>query len=271
MHSFSPVARSFRTYFVLLAIATVTGGLCCPLHAQDDGVGRANDGGVSYTRNEELLESIFVPMMPHAPFSVTLSTEWSRPMSNGGTYTVVNSRPIKRDSTGRLYEERWLLSPKGSKIPSQMSWIQIANPIDHTLYECTPRQHVCELRTLADSPNLRFNPDGYKTGPLADGRGNRTHEDLGREYFAGLPVHKYRDTTTINPGALGNDLAMVTVREYRFSAELGFNLTSVLITPSLGRQMFTVSDLTTTEPDAHFFLPPEGYRIVDYRKPPSAN
>ena len=60
-------------------------------------------------------------------------------MNNGGTYTVVNSRPLKRDSVGRIYEERWLLSPKGSNIPSQMSWIQIGDPVTHTLYQCNVR------------------------------------------------------------------------------------------------------------------------------------
>jgi hypothetical protein len=266
MHSAG--SRFFRGYFKLLLAGAVAGLFFVSAHAQDDGVGAQNDGGVSYTRNEELLESIFVPTMAHAPFSLTLNTEWSRRMANGGTYTVTNSRPIKRDSVGRLYQERWLLEPKGSKIPSQMSWIQIADPVEHTLYECTPRQHVCELRRLTDSASLRFNPDAYKTGPLPGGRGGRTHEDLGADFYAGLPVHRYRDTSTINPGAMGNDLVMSTVREYRFSTELGFNLTSVLDTPSLGRQMFTVTDITTTEPDPHFFLPPEGYRIVDYRKTP---
>jgi len=262
-------SRFFRGYLNPLLIGAVALLFLAPARAQDDGVGGQHDGGVSYTRNEELLESIFVPLIPHAPFSLTLNTEWSRRMANGGTFTVTNSRPIKRDSVGRLYQERWLLTPKGSRIPSQMSWIQIADPIEHTLYECTPRQHVCELRTLTQSPTLRFDPNAVKTGPLPGSRGDRTHEDLGAEFFAGLPVHRYRDTSTINPGVMGNDLPMSTVREYRFSTELGFNLTSVLDTPSLGRQSFTVTDVTTTEPDAHFFLPPEGYRIVDYRKPPA--
>lgn len=79
--------------------------------AQDD------DGGVTYTRGEELLESIYVPNLTNAPFSLTLATEWSRPMQNGGTYTIVNSRPIRRDSAGRIYMERWLLSPREATSP----------------------------------------------------------------------------------------------------------------------------------------------------------
>ena len=46
---------------------------------------------------QEVLQSIFVPFLSNAPFSLTLATEWSRPMNNGGTFATVNSRPIKRD------------------------------------------------------------------------------------------------------------------------------------------------------------------------------
>lgn len=59
---------------------------------------------------------------------------------------------------------------------------------------------------------------------------------------------------------------MTTVREFRFSPELGFNLNSMLDTPQLGRQVFTVTEITTTDPDPKFFLTPEGYRVVDVRK-----
>ena len=84
--------------------------------------------------------------------------------------------------------------------------------------------------------------------------------------FAGLPVHEYRDTTTLNSGVMGNDLPMSTVRQYRFSPELGINLTSVLDTPQLGRQIFTATEVSTTEPDPAFFQPPQGYQVVDHRK-----
>ena len=242
---------------VLLAISPTVA------RAQDE------DGGVTYTRGEELLESIYVPSLTNAPFSLTLVTEWSRPIQNGGTYTIVNSRPIKRDGAGRIYMERWLLSPKGSNIPSRMSWIQIGDPVAHTYYECSALRHVCELTTVRSFPTRRYDPTAIKSGPFNNGKGSRTHEDLGEQFFAGVPVHGYRDTTTINAGALGNDLAMSTVREFRYSPELGINLTSVLDTPPVGRQSFTVTEISTTEPDPKFFQPPEGYKVVDHRTPPA--
>ena len=128
-----------------IVIALMAGGRGVCAQTPDEG-GVSFDGG-----GQEVLQSIFVPFMAHAPFSLTLAAEWTRSMNNGGTFTTVNSRPIKRDSVGRIYQERWLMSPKGSNIPSQMSWIQIADPVAHTLYQCNPRQKACELLMLGDS------------------------------------------------------------------------------------------------------------------------
>ena len=231
-------------------------------------MGRAqDDGGVSYdTRGQELLESLDVPLLPGAPFSLLLATEWSRPMGNGGTYTVVNSRPLRRDSAGRLYQERWLLVPKGSKLVSQMSWIQIADPVAKTLLECQARTKACYLENLRGGPDVVAHPENAVTGPLKGDRGTHLHEDLGAQMFAGVPVHGYRETTTLKPGVMGNDLPLVTVREFRFSAALGMNLSSVLDTPRLGKQVFTVTEVATTEPDPRWFQTPEGYQVVDKRK-----
>ena len=80
-----------------------------------------------------------------------------------------------------------------------------------------------------------------------------------------MRVHEYRDTTTLNPGVLGNDLPMSTVRHYKFSPELGFNLWSVIEAPQIGKQSFTVTEVSTAEPDAKWFQPPEGFRVVDRR------
>jgi hypothetical protein len=49
------------------------------------------DGGTSGR-----MESIFIPPLVGAPFSLTLVTEWSRPLGNGGTFTLANRRRIVR-------------------------------------------------------------------------------------------------------------------------------------------------------------------------------
>ena len=110
-----------------------------------------------------------------------------------------------------------MLVPKGSFISSQMTTIQVDDPIAHVSYQCRVSQKVCELQTSV--AGLRhYDPTRVKSRPLPSGEGTFLHEDLGDQRFAGVPVHGYRDTTTLNAGALGNDMPMATVREFRYSA-----------------------------------------------------
>ncbi len=83
---------------------------------------------------------------------------------------------------------------------------------------------------------------------------------------AGLPVHAYRDTIVMNAGTADNDSPVTYVRDVRYSPDLGFNLQSVLQSPTVGEQRFHVTEITTTEPEPRFFQPPEGYRVVDMRE-----
>ena len=94
------------------------------------------------------MESIFVPPKPGAPFTLQLAAEWTRTMMNGGgTYTLANQRRIVRDGRGRIYQERWILVPKGGDIKSTMNVFQITDPEQHTWYNCEPSTKICELLT----------------------------------------------------------------------------------------------------------------------------
>ena len=55
----------------------------------------ARDGGV-----REVIESIVIPPIPHAPFSATLATEWVKYTADGVSITLVNERHIARDAQG---------------------------------------------------------------------------------------------------------------------------------------------------------------------------
>lgn len=258
-----------RTRVLFPLSALIAASLCLPcapaLRAQDDGGFTPTDGG-----GGGVLESIYVPNFPNAPFTLTLHTEWIQTLRNGGTFTEVNARPIMRDGAGRIYQERWLLTPKGSDIRSQMTTIQIDDPIAHKFYNCFVQQKVCEVQTSVMGV-AHYDPNRLKSGPLKNGKGTFLHEDLGATSVAGMPVHTYRDTTTLDTGVLGNDAPMATIREFSYSPDLVFDLISSLDSAQVGHQTFTVSELNTNEPDASFFQPPEGYRIVDRRKPKLGN
>lgn len=226
----------------------------------------AQDGGV-----RQVLESIVIPPIPNAPFRATLDTEWVRFAADGGTITLVNERHIARDGRGRIYEERWALVPKfhtNGDIPSKMMWIQIADPKLHTLYNCNTEKHVCELRTYDPASDLtaaqpRLPP---KTGVVDNG--HYAIEDLGARNILGADTLGIRETYQIEPGAMGNDQPMSSVKEEWHSQELGINLLSIRSGPMIGKQTFTVTELTTAEPDPQLFQLPAGYQVSDQRKNP---
>ena len=244
----------------LLALLLVGSSSLCLAQAQvQKPAVRVADGGTSGR-----MESIFIPPKPNAPFTLTLGTEWSRPLGNGGSFTLVNERKIVRDSAGRIYQERWILVPKGGKAKSWMDIFQITDPAQHTWYNCATASKICELLNYSLSTDTAYKPAIFASGPMPNGNGFRQHEDLGRGSAAGAETHGYRETTTINPGVMGNDQPMVTSREFWYSPQLGIDLLSTVDSPTSGKQVFTVKDLSTSEPETSYFAIPEGYTVVDH-------
>jgi len=219
---------------------------------------RVPDGGANGR-----MESIFIPPKAGAPFSLTLATEWARLLGNGGTFTLTNERRIVRDSKGRIYQERWILVPKGSKIKSHMDIFQITDPEQHTWYNCITATKECDLYSYRLTTKDKFQPAIGTSSPLPDGNGFHQHEDLGLGSTEGMDTHGYRETTTINAGVMGNDKPMVSTREFWYSPLLGINLISTVDDPQSGKQLFTVKGLSTSEPEPSFFEVPAEYKIVD--------
>jgi len=224
----------------------------------------AQDGGV-----REVLESIVIPPIPNAPFTATLATEWVKYAADGATITLVNERHIARDGRGRIYEERWILVPKSSsgEFPSRLNWIQIADPKQRTLYNCSTGKHICELLTYDPTEDLTAaSPRRPPSGTLT--RGTMTFEDLGTRNIVGIDTVGTRETHTIPVGTVGNDLPLTSMSEFWHSEQLGINLLSVRMSPMFGKQTFTITEITSAEPDPQNFELPAGYKVNDQRKKP---
>ncbi len=222
------------------------------------------DGGV-----REVLESIVIPPIPNAPFTATLDTEATKYTADGASMTFVNERHIARDTQGRIYEERWLLVPKNGNVKSTMNWIQIADPKQRTLYNCSPQIHVCEMLVYDPASDLAAaSPRKGSSRILPDGKGNVAWEDLGDRNIAGIETVGSRETTTMNVGTMGNDQPLTSMREYWHSDQLGINLLSIRTSPMFGRQTFTIVEISAAEPDPQVFELPAGYAVHDQRKNP---
>jgi hypothetical protein len=219
------------------------------------------DGGA-----REVLESIVIPPMVNAPFTLTLQTEWVRGLSDSGTITLINERRIARDSNGRIYQERWLLVPKNGKVKSRMNVIQIADPNNHTLYNCFfDGPHVCSLLDYTASTSTGYKVDGPPPGPLPNDAGTVTRETLGNDVIAGVDTVGTRENIIYNPGVFGNDQKITVSREYWYAAQLGINLLSKRSDPRFGTQTFTAASVDLSEPAPQLFDLPEGFEVVDHR------
>jgi hypothetical protein len=239
--------------------------------AQDDQpahpVMPAQDGGV-----REVMESIVVPPIPDEPFIATLATEWVRPTPDGGTITLVNRRQIARDTQGRLYEQRWALVPKGGDVHSIMTWIQVADPSQRTVYNCNAIKLVCHLLVYDPAPDLAAAVQHLPpAGPMRGGRGTVEVENLGMKTVAGMDAVGTRVTTTLAAGVMGNDRPVTRTTETWRSDQLALNLISIRSAPLTGTQTFTITELDPNPPDPQLFQPPAGFKVVDERAtaPPS--
>jgi len=249
----------FLAFLVPFAVTSQTSQNQPPNQAQGE------DGG-----SRQVLESIVIPPKPNAPFTATLHTEWIRSLPGSGTMTVENNRRIARDSSGRIYQERWILVPKNGKYKSQMNAIQISNPIEHIAYTCMmDDKKICRMVTYtssASSVNNIYGIQGPPPGPLADHSSYSTREDLGHQTFVGVDTVGTKETVTVKPGTFGNDQEVIMSREYWYASELGVNLVSKRSDPRSGTQEFTITELNRAEPDGTLFELPQGFTIVDQRQ-----
>ncbi len=212
------------------------------------------DGGSS-----TVLQSIYVPGIADAPFTLTLATEWVRALgTDGNTVTVVNQRTIARDHTGRIYQQRVLLAPPpGLPAGQGVNVLQLSDPATHTYLNCWVSTHTCETlpyREAAAMPVLQAGTVHYQ------GSVQQT-TSLGKDVLQGIDVTGMHVATVIEAGQFGNSKPVTIHREFWYSPELGINLKSTRNDPRSGQQTFTVTKISRDEPDPALFQVPDGYAV----------
>ncbi len=237
--------------FILAAALSVA----LPLSAQD-AISHAPDGGT-----QEQMQSIFVTPAPNAPFSAVVKTEWTHIMPDGSKGTVYNHRSVARDSSGRVFEERRYLEPRGNTQATPISVLEYDDPNLHERVVCRPAQRVCNLSRLfvPSTPALR------PAGSLPNGAGTLTREDLGRKSIEGIDATGTREITTLSAGVFGNETPQPVVKEFWYSPRLQINLLTERFDPRVSSiQNIAVTNVDLTEPDPKLFTPPADYRIVRF-------
>jgi hypothetical protein len=243
----------------LLSLATLAVAFVTNISAQSQQDALHAPDGNSFTR----IVSIFIPSLPNAPFTATVSTEWTRQTSDGATIVVKNHRTLARDSQGRVFQERRHFVPADSNAPSVLTQIDYYDPVRHTRTSCFPASKVCDMYAYSASVSEATLP----VGPLPDGKRYLSREELGKGEVEGLETIGTRETITSNPGTVGNDREVALTKEFWYSPKLGVNLLTKRYDPLQGTQVFTVSNITLAEPDARLFVVPAKFKVNDQRDP----
>lgn len=228
------------------------------LLAQDDDIhGPAPDGGTI-----EMMHSITITAVQHAPFSSVVTTEWTQTLGDGSTMTRQNHRIVMRDSAGRIFQERRTLVAKGGTEEPKLRRIEISDPTQHIKYFCRAADKVCMVHGYVGPPTEEMEPENAEVA----GKITVTHEDLGKSNINGLDVVGTKETRVIAAEAIGNDRPISITKEIWYSPQLQMNVMVKRSDPRHGVQTITMTEVGLAEPDPKYFqLPPAGYKVFDPR------
>ena len=232
----------------LLAFASVGQNSQVGMHAPD---------GATWER----INSILIPPILHAPFSGTVTAEWTRVLEDGSTLTTHNSRFLIRDGAGRIFQERRSFVPMDSGHEPELQRIEISDPAKHEKYFCRLQTHICTVENYTGPAALESQPSDYQE----DTSGTLAREDLGKTVVNGVEAIGTRETRTLKPGAIGNASPLAIVKEFWYSPQIGINVSVKRIDPRFGTEIFNVTNLVLSEPDSKVFAVPSGFTIEDRR------
>jgi hypothetical protein len=241
-------------YFALLTALVL---LTPALFSQESEL-RGPDGG---TRTH--VSGIEILPVAGKPFSGVDSIDWTRTLEDGTVVTTHLEAKLARDSQGRIYRERVSFVPGNSDEHSRVREIIISDPTTHTRLICGAATHHCAV-TRYFAPTS-FTPQA--PGPFDNGKRVLAREALGSDSIDNLNVTGTRETITIAPGVVGNNLPLVTTREFWYSPELEVNLAVTRKDPRVGTQTIHVVDLSRAEPDPAMFQAPANYVVEEQVHP----
>jgi hypothetical protein len=250
-----------RSIPLLLVLVSVSASAWIAGKTQAQAPSRAPDGGTNYR-----VDGVDLLPLPGMPLTGKSSIEWTRTLEDGSTVTVHLEVNLARDSAGHMYRERRSFVPANSNQEARLNEIMLFDPDARTKTTCTLATKTCLVTDYSRRKQfILLNP-----GSFAHNTRFLAREDLGENTISGMKVVGTRETTTINAGVIGNENALVSSREFWYSAAIQTNLLVTRIDPREGKQIIALNDLSLAEPDPRTFEVPPGYTVLDQRTPARA-
>jgi hypothetical protein len=199
-----------------------------------------------------------------APFSATFSQQTTQTLGDGNHIQRTTSGTIARDSNGRTHRDLTLPAigewATAGRTPPHV--VLINDPVANVNYVLEPDRKVAEKMLAFSRGNEGKGPKGEGLGPFAQERLNEsTTVSLGTQMVNGVSAQGTRTTRTIPAGAIGNEKPMVITVERWYSPDLQMNVMIKRSDPRTGENVFQLTNIVRSEPEASLFQVPADYAM----------
>jgi hypothetical protein len=207
----------------------------------------------------QCIENMYVPPIPHAPFSAKSVASLTHTLRGGSTSYFEFFSLLARDSSGRIYFENRRPMPTSGD-PEPRTYFIVIDPGERTRTICYVATKTCRINsfrrtTYAESQSRDEAPPASSTESVS----------LGTDVIESLTVTGTRETTTIAAGAYGNHRPIITTKEVWHSPELDLDVFTTRTDPRNGAQTRKITEISRAEPDAQYFSIPFDYEMLDNR------
>jgi hypothetical protein len=205
------------------------------------------------------IENMYVPPIPHAPFSAKSVASLTRAVHDGSTSYSEFFSLVARDSSGRIYFENRRPMPTSGD-PAPRTYFIMIDPGERTRTTCYVATKSCRINSFR-----RTTYTESQSGDDAPPASSTESVSLGTDVIEALAVTGTRETTTIAAGAFGNHRPIITTKEVWHSPELDLDVSTTRTDPRSGAQTRKITEISRAEPDAQYFSIPSDYQMLDNR------
>ncbi|MBV8828281.1 MAG: hypothetical protein JO108_03540 [Acidobacteriaceae bacterium] len=202
-----------------------------------------------------------------APYSATVTTQFTQTLSGGNTIQRTNTAQVARDDQGRTYEQQTITGgPLAQNGPVTLTFI--SDTVAGYSYVLNPQTKIATRHAIR-TPSTDSAPAGTPPHPPrgedsnTSANVNRAVADLGTQTINGVTAQGKSTTRTIAAGAVGNAQPIVSTSETWYSPDLQIIVVAKRSDPRMGQSTYAVTNIQRTEPAATLFQVPSDYTVQD--------
>lgn len=196
-----------------------------------------------------------------APFSATFSQQTTQTFADGNHIQRTTSGAVARDSNGRTHRDLTLSAigqwAAAGQTPPHL--VLITDPVANADYVLEPERKIARKM-----PAMGRAGQKGPGGPPAFGQERQNESatvSLGTQMVNGVSAQGTRTTRTIPAGAIGNERPIVITVERWYSPDLQTNVLIKRSDPRTGENVFQLTNIVRSEPDASLFQVPADYTM----------